>query len=103
MSIAKKKIGKKVMIRTYSAGVHFGTLNDVEKNEGFYDVELVDARRIFSWTGAFTLSELAVKGSTRTDSKISIQIPSIFLEAIEIIEMTDEGYNNLMNIEPHKI
>lgn len=97
----EKLIGKKVMIRTLSAGVHFGTLNEVERNVENYDVELIDSRRIYSWTGAFTLSELAVVGSTKTDSKISIQIPSIYLKAIEIISMTDKAYENLMAIKPY--
>lgn len=99
-TIAEKSLGKKVLIRAYSAGVHFGTLTNVDKNEGRYDVELTDSRRIYSWTGAFTLSELAVVGSTKTDSKISITIPTIYLqEVIEIIPMTDEAYNNLNAIK----
>ncbi len=38
-------IGKKVIVRTYSAGVWFGLLEQKEKNE----VILKDARRMFQW------------------------------------------------------
>ena len=94
---------KKVMIRTYSAGVHFGTLENVqEPRDGYIPVKLTNSKRIYSWTGAFTLSELAVKGSSRRDSKISIEVPSIYLNAIEIIEMTKEGYENLNSIPNFK-
>lgn len=98
-SIAEVLVGKNVMIRTYSAGVHYGTLMDVENDGDNYKVCLKKARRVYQWTGAFTLSELSTIGSTRTDSKLSVFIPTIFLNAIEIIEMTDEAYDNLNNIK----
>jgi hypothetical protein len=104
MCIAKKLVGKPVMIRTYSAGVHYGILNEVESTEGHYDVELVNSRRIYSWVGAFTLSELATKGSEKNEgNKFSVTIPSIFLKGIEIIEMTDNGFKNLNSVENFKI
>ena len=45
-------IGKKVIIRTYSAGVHYGTLVNKKGKE----VILKDAIRIFYWDGACSLS-----------------------------------------------
>ncbi|MEY3879375.1 MAG: Iodobacter phage PhiPLPE [Pseudomonadota bacterium] len=87
-------IGKKVMIRTYSAGVHFGTLASKNGKE----VMLKDAHRVYSWVNACSLSQLAVQGSKNknTDNKISIAVSEIVLtEAIEIIPMTDESFGNL--------
>lgn len=46
---------KQVLVRTYSAGVHFGVL---VKREG-QEVHLKNARRLWSWSGAFSLSENA--------------------------------------------
>lgn len=43
--IGQDLIGKKVVVRTYSAGVHVGTLSEREGKE----VMLVDARRIWRW------------------------------------------------------
>lgn len=52
------KPGTRVLIRTYSAGVHFGTL--IERNG--QEVHLKEARRLWSWQGALSLSEIAAKG-----------------------------------------
>jgi hypothetical protein len=98
----KELIGKNVMIRTYSAGVHFGELAAVESAASGFDVKLKNATRVYSWTGANSLSQLALEGSKRTDSELSVQVPSIGLRAIEIIEMTPEAYENLINIKTWK-
>ena len=78
-------IGDFVLIRTYSAGVHFGTLIRKEGKE----VTLIDARRLWSWTGALSLSEIATKGIDIKNSKISVPVEEIILtEAIEIIKVS---------------
>jgi hypothetical protein len=96
-------IGRPVMIRTYSAGVHYGILEEVNSASDGFDVFLSNSRRIYEWTGAFTLSELATKGSTEKKSKISVTIPGIALRAIEIIPMTDAGFQNLNAISDHQV
>lgn len=78
------KNGDFVLIRTYSAGVHFGTLIHREGKE----VHLKDARRLWSWSGALSLSEVASKGIDISKSKISVPVDEIILpEAIEIISV----------------
>lgn len=75
-------IGEKVLIRTINAGVHYGTL--VERNDKI--VLLSNAKRIWSWSGAFSLNEIAMVGLDKNGSKISMPIDSIILtEAIEIL------------------
>lgn len=75
-------IGKHCVVRTYSAGVHIGT---VAKKSGT-NVLLTDARRIFKWGGAFTLSELSQNGVDPKESRISVAVPTIELtQVIEII------------------
>jgi hypothetical protein len=86
-----------VMIRTYSAGVHFGELVSREGKE----VVLKNAHRVFYWTNACSLSQLAIQGSQNknTENKISVAVPEIILtEAIEIIPMTKESFDNLTAI-----
>lgn len=75
-----------VLIRTYSAGVHFGVL---QRRDG-KEVELTQARRIWYWDGAASLSQMAVDGvSNPNNCKFSVPVPSITLtEAIEIIPCT---------------
>lgn len=73
---------KFVLIRTYSAGVHFGTLVERKGQE----VHLKNARRLWSWSGALSLSEIASKGIDIEKSKISVLVEEIILtQAIEII------------------
>lgn len=81
-------VGKQVLIRTYSAGVHFGTL--VSRNG--QEVHLKNARRLWSWTGALSLSEVAMKGVALNNSKISIAVDEIVLpQAVEIILINKES------------
>ncbi len=80
------KLGPEVMIRTYSAGVHIGTILSRTGTE----VELVNARRLWFWKGAFTLNEVAMKGVDRKESRISSAVPSILLtQAVEIIPIAE--------------
>ncbi len=80
------KTGDKVLIRTYSAGVHFGTLTQREGQE----VHLSNARRLWSWSGALSLSEVASKGIDLKNSKVSVPIEEIVLtQAVEIIAINE--------------
>ena len=86
-SASKKTTAKKlpyVVVRTYSAGVHVGEMKSRKGRE----VVLVNARRLWKWCGAFTLSEVAVEG-IKDGSKPSVLVPEILLtEAIEVIKTT---------------
>lgn len=88
-----------VCVRTYSAGVHCGYL----KERNGKDVELVGARRIWKWAGAFTLSELATNGVTKPNAcKFSCTVPSILLtEAIEIIPMTEKAKESVEQVKAY--
>ena len=88
-----------VCIRTYSAGVHCGYLKERNGKE----VQLVSARRIWKWSGAFTLSELAVNGVENPgECKISCTVPRIYLtEAIEIIPMTAKAKKSIEGVKAY--
>ena len=91
-------IGKNVIVRTHSAGVHFGTLASKEGKE----VVLKNARRIWYWEGAFTLSAVAVSGVGR-GSKLSVLTQEILLtEAIEIIPCSEAAADNLQSLKAHE-
>jgi hypothetical protein len=84
-------IGEFVIVRTRSAGVHCGVLKEVNGTAAL----LHDARRIWRWTEAFTLNEIAV-GGCGEQSRISRPVPRILLtEAIEVIPCSDEAEKNL--------
>lgn len=85
-----------VVVRTYSAGVHVGELKSRKGRE----VVLVNARRLWKWCGAFTLSEMAVEG-IKDGSKPSIAVPEIVLtEAIEVIKATPTAEKILREYPP---
>jgi hypothetical protein len=84
-------LGQYVLVRTHSAGVHMGTLSGHKKKE----VVLKNARRLWSWTDARTLSEASLRG-VGPDSCISEQVPEIYLaEAVEILPCSDIARANL--------
>lgn len=92
-------IGKVVIVRTYSAGVHFGTLEFLKGTEAI----LKNSRRIFSWEGAFTLSEISQKG-IKESSKLSCTVPNIILtEAIEVIPCSSKSIEILNSIRDYQI
>ena len=79
------KTRKYVIVRTYSAGVFAGLLQSREGKE----VVLTDARRLWYWAGAASLSQLAVDGTSAPGKcKFPVAVPSVTLtEAIEILEV----------------
>ncbi len=84
---ASPYIGRQVIVRTYSAGVHYGTLITHKDRS----VELANTKRIWRWFGANTLHEIALRG-LGADSKVSDPVASIMLtEAIEIIPCSVEA------------
>lgn len=82
-------IGEKVIIRTYSAGVWFGELDQKNRNE----VILKNARRMWRWwtKEGISLSSVAVHGIQSDKSRIAEPVMMAWLEAIEIIPCTDSA------------
>lgn len=87
--MAKKKTEKKlkyVIVRTYSAGVFAGFLESKKGQE----VVMRQARRLWYWDGAASLSQLAVDGVSRPQNcKFPVAVDRIELtQAIEILDVT---------------
>ena len=71
-----------VIVRTYSAGVFAGYLKSREGKE----IVLTNARRLWYWDGAASISQLAMEGTTKPDEcKFPCPVAEVTLtEAIEI-------------------
>lgn len=82
-----------IICRTYSAGVFAGYL---KKREG-QEVELINARRLWYWEGAASLSQLACDGVSKpTKCKFPKEVPSlILLQAIEIIPASNNAKKSI--------
>ena len=82
-------IGKKCVVRTYSAGVWFGEIAEKSGNE----VIVKNARRMWKWWAAegISLSAVALHGIKHNGSKIVEAVPAVWLEAIELIPASDKA------------
>ena len=90
-------VGKYVLVRTYSSGVHIGQLMVRNGKEVLLD----DARRIWSWEGAFTLSKIAKDGVG--SGKLSVRAGGVLLtEAIEVLPLSPGAISNLYEIKSHE-
>lgn len=85
-------IGEFVVVRTYSAGVHVGTLAESNGTA----VLLTDARRVWRWRGANSLHELSLHGAAQDHTRISEPVARILLtQAIEVIPCSPKAKANL--------
>lgn len=86
-----------VIVRTYSAGVFAGNL---EKRNG-KEVVLRNARRIWYWDGASSLSQLAIDGPQKPENcKFPDEVPEIILtEAIEIIPCSKKAESAIKKVK----
>lgn len=91
-----KSKSKYVIVRSYSAGVFAGTLVSKKGQE----VELKNARRIYYWDGAATLSQLAMEGVSKPQNcKFPCEVSSITLtQAIEIIPCTEAAKKSIASV-----
>mgnify|MGYP001559875830 FL=1 len=93
----KKQIQDRyVIVRTYSAGVFAGTLVSRSGQE----VVLTDARRIWYWSGAASLSQLAMEGTKDpTGCKFPCPVNRVeLLQAIEILDATPEARESIESV-----
>jgi hypothetical protein len=85
-----------VIVRTYSAGVFAGYLKDRQGKE----VILINARRLWYWEGAASLSQLAMEGVKNPDKcKFPCEVDEVLLtETIEILNVTEKAKRSIDNV-----
>jgi len=81
------KMSNYVIVRTFSAGVFAGYLESRNGRE----VVLTNARRLWYWAGAASLSEMAMSGTKLpAECKFPVAVDRVLLlEAIEILDCTE--------------
>lgn len=92
------------IIRTHSAGVWFGK---IKKLNGSVAI-ITNARRLWYWSGAASLSQLAVEGTKRSlDCKFTMVITDedgVYLpQVIEVLPCTKEAVENINAVPVWKI
>lgn len=84
------------IVRTFSAGVFAGDIESRNSRE----VVMRNARRIWYWKGAASLSELAVRGTSKpNECKFPVAVDRIeLLEVIEILDVTPEAEASINSV-----
>lgn len=87
---------KYVIVRTYSAGVFAGYLKEKKEKE----VTLINARRLWRWCGAASLSQLAMEGvSAPKECKFPCEVDKVVLtESVEIIDVSEKAKQNIASV-----
>jgi hypothetical protein len=96
--MSKKKDGMEYcIVRTYSAGVFAGY---IESREG-QEVVMREARRIWYWDGAASLSQLAIDGTNKPENcKFPEAVDRVVLtQSIEILTVTDKAKKSIDGVE----
>jgi len=85
-----------VIVRTYSAGVFAGYLKDRNGQEGL----ILDARRLWRWSGSASLSELATKGVSKpSECKFPCEVREILVtQIIEVLKCTEEAKKSIADV-----
>ena len=88
--------GRYCMVRSRGAGVFAGTVQKLEGQQAL----LSNARRIWYWDGAASLSQLATEGTKAPKKcKFPAPVPEVLLfEVIEIIPISDRAAESLAEV-----
>jgi len=84
------------IVRTYSAGVFAGYIESVNGQV----VVIRNARRLWYWDGAASLSQLAVDGASKPENcKFPAEVDRIqVFEAIELINVTEKAKKSIAEV-----
>lgn len=89
-------VGKYCIVRSYMAGVFAGTVKSRKGKEAV----LTNARRLWFWSGAASLSQMAMEGPKKPEAcKFPCPVPVVILtEVIEIIPCTTNARSSIEKV-----
>ena len=96
---------KYVIVRTQSAGVFAGELASKSTNAGgYFECVLHNARRLWYWSGAASLSQMAHSGTSNPGGcKFPVAVSRVELsQGIEIIDVTDSARISIEGVKEWK-
>lgn len=96
MSNPTKENNQKYIIRCDRAGVFYAEIKERRGSEA----DLVNARRLWYWDGAASLSQLAVEGVTAPRTcKFTVTVPDMtVLGVIEVIPCTEAAVQSIEGV-----
>ena len=92
------------IVRTHSAGVWMGQIKSLNGSVAI----ITNARRLWYWSGAASLSQLAIEGTKKpNDCKFAMTITDedgVYLpQVIEVLPCTKEAVENIQSVREWKI
>jgi len=86
-----------MIVRTYSAGVFAGYL----KSRNGQEAEVLKARRIWKWSGAASLSQLAMEGTkTPKNCKFPCEVDRVILtNVVELLDVTEKAKDSIDGVK----
>jgi metal-dependent HD superfamily phosphatase/phosphodiesterase len=83
------------IVRTLSAGVFAGYVSEVNGD----NVKMIRARRLWYWSGAASLSQLAMEGVKYSDKcKFPCEVNVELFNVIEILDVTEVARKNIAEV-----
>ena len=86
-------LNKKIIARIDRAGVFHGTLDYIDGEI----IRLKDARRIYYWNGALSVTDIAAKGIT--GGKVTIPVSTVEFMSDKIVELNECSEESTKSIE----
>ena len=88
------------IIRANGAGVFFGEVNKIEGST----VTLTNARRLWYWDGAASLSQLAKEGTSKpSNCKFPVTVDEVIVfNVLEILSVTDKAAKSIDGVKAWK-
>jgi len=94
--IDESKISDYVIVRTYSAGVFAGYID----SRSAESIVMKNARRLWYWDGAASLSQLAMEGTSKPENcKFPCAVSRVeLLNAIEILNVSEKAKKSIESV-----
>jgi hypothetical protein len=88
------------MVRSYAAGVFYGEIESKKHEVSGLVVTMKNARRVWYWAGAASLSQLATEGTKKPhECKFPAPVSSVeLMNVVEIIPLTEAALKNLNGV-----
>ena len=88
-------------MRSYAAGVFAGYVKDRKAELNGMNVTLVNARRLWKWVGASSLSQLAMEGVKKPgDCLFPREVDSVeLMNVVEIVPATKECFESIKSVK----
>ena len=84
------------IVRTFSAGVFAGYV----KSRNGQEVVMTQARRLWQWKGAESLSEMAAHGVRQpNECRFACPVDVTLLQAIELLTVTDKAQKSIQGVK----